>query len=67
MDGEHFSGDGMGEGQLFGAKQLACQTKLFREGTGFGCAVLGVAQNGKAHMGAVYPQLMGAPGERLQL
>lgn len=28
--------------------------------------VLGIAQNGISHMGAVHPKLMGAPGDRPQ-
>ena len=50
-------GDGMFEGQTVGAEKLAWQAHL-----AFLAAVLGIAQNGEAAVGAVDPELVGSAG-----
>ena len=56
---EHMlSGHGVGELQTVGAEELAGKTHFAFLG-----AVLGVAQDGVAHVGAVDPELVGAAGD----
>ena len=56
----------MGEFQPMGAEHLIRQSQPVRKSAGFLRAVLWVAQNGEAHIGAVYPQLVGAACHRAQ-
>ena len=56
---ERLSGDGVGEIQNLGTERLSAAARC--SGT-----VLGVAHNGKAHIGAVHPQLVGTAGDGLQ-
>lgn len=56
-------GDGVGEGKTDGAKELRLQPEGLTEAVAGFAAILGIAQNGVAHMGAVEPKLMGPPGD----
>ena len=49
-----------------GAEHLISQSKFAGKSTGFFRAVLWVAQNREAHVGAVNPQLVGATRHRMQ-
>ena len=57
-------GNGVGKRQPFGAKLLMGKTR--REGGGGITEILGISQNGVAHMGTMDPQLMGPAGDGLQ-
>ena len=59
-------GDGMGKFQPFGTEHLVRQPQLRRNPLGFFTAVLGISQNGEAHVGAVDPQLVGPAGDGAQ-
>ena len=63
---QRFPGDGMGKFQPFGAQLLPLKAHFCRKRQTFRAAVLGISQNGVPHMGAVEPQLVGAPGDGLQ-
>ena len=56
----------MGEFQPMGAEHLISQSKFAGKSTGFFRAVLWVAQNREAYVGAVNPQLVSAPRHRVQ-
>ena len=56
----------MGEGQGFGAQELVGKPQGGGEGRRLPAGILGVAQDGKAGIGAVEPKLVGASGEGAQ-
>ena len=60
------SGEGVGEGQRFCAKKLGAQPQPLRIGGGGFVIILWVAQDGKAHVGAMEPELVGAAGNGTQ-
>ena len=59
--------DRVGEAEGFGAQKLGFQAQFPGKSLGFGAVVLGIAQNGKAHVGAVEPKLVGSAGDGPQL
>ena len=59
FNGEHFPGEGVGQVDLFGAEPLVGVAELERIFLAFHRAVLGVAQDGGAQVGAVEPKLVG--------
>ena len=67
FDGEHFPGEGVGQVDFFGAEPLVGVAELERIFLAFDGAVLGVAQDGTAHMGAVEPELVGPARQGFQL
>ena len=60
------SGGGVGEFQDFGTKLLGGEAQLGGIFLGVPASVLGVPQNGAAHMGAVDPELVGPAGDGAQ-
>ena len=57
----------MDELQRHGAQLLVPKAQFPRQRLGRRCAVLGIAQDGTARMGAVDPELVGPAGDRFQL
>ena len=58
--------DGVGQFQAFGAEELVGDPKGLRIGDALFASVLGISQDGKAHMGAVDSQLVGPAGDGTQ-
>ena len=63
-DGQLLSGNGMIQLQGSGAEELVRYPKTLRVSDALGAAVLGIAQDGEAHMSTVDSQLMGPSGDR---
>ena len=60
------TGDGVDQFQRMRTQQLVLQAKLSGKRLGSFTAILGIAQNGIAHIGAMDTELMGAAGDGMQ-
>ena len=61
-----FTGYRMDKFNFFRTEPLGKDAHFATDCLGLGGAVLGIAQNGKAHMGTMQTQLVGSAGDRTQ-
>jgi hypothetical protein len=62
----NLSPNGVRKTQLFRTQKLGGNAQFPGYFHGLFVSVLGVTQNGKTHMAAMYPQLVGASGDGIQ-